>query len=247
MQDKEFDQLFRDRFSEAEIEPSANLWNNIEAELAPKKKKGFPVFWMAAAVGIVAVTAGLLFTKTEKIGLQGPVQMAQHIAPEQVEAPVKTALENDYSSSEVEEEVESTPLVIAPSIDVNYKSEYASVKVEKPKKDLGAMQPIDENAHLPNTTLASTASVEKDGWVSDTRTVLASVNTESQTADDVINENDQADRKGIRNVGDLVNFVVDKVDKRENKFLKFNTDDDDNSSLIGINIGFIKLNSRKHK
>ena len=52
------------------------------------------------------------------------------------------------------------------------------------------------------------------------------------------------ERKGIRNVGDLVNFVVDKVDKRDKKLLHFNTDEDDNSSLVGINIGFLKLNKK---
>ena len=46
MQDKEFDKLFKDRFEDAEIEPSANLWANIEHELAPKKKRVFPIYWM---------------------------------------------------------------------------------------------------------------------------------------------------------------------------------------------------------
>ena len=43
MQDKEFDQLFKDKFDDAQIEPSANLWANIEAELVPKRKRVFPV------------------------------------------------------------------------------------------------------------------------------------------------------------------------------------------------------------
>ena len=29
MQDKEFDQLFRDTFEDAQVEPSLNLWNSI--------------------------------------------------------------------------------------------------------------------------------------------------------------------------------------------------------------------------
>ena len=62
----------------------------------------------------------------------------------------------------------------------------------------------------------------------------------------VMNENDMADKRGIRNMGDLINFVVDKVDKREDKLIRFDTDDD-NSSLIGINIGMIKFSKKKHK
>ncbi len=72
--------------------------------------------------------------------------------------------------------------------------------------------------------------------------VIASVQVNNKV-EDVINEN-SSDRKGIRNVGDLVNFVVDKVDKRDKKLVRFNTDDDDNSSIVGINIGFLKFNKK---
>ncbi|HEX8608377.1 MAG TPA: hypothetical protein VF679_07045, partial [Pedobacter sp.] len=63
MEDKDFDQLFRDQFEEAEVRPSANLWGNIEKELSPKKRMVLPVYWMAAAVAVVAVMVGLLMPK----------------------------------------------------------------------------------------------------------------------------------------------------------------------------------------
>ena len=47
MPDKEFDQLFRDKFNDAEIEPSANLWASIDQKLEPKRKRTFPIYWMA--------------------------------------------------------------------------------------------------------------------------------------------------------------------------------------------------------
>ena len=71
MPDKEFDQLFRDKFNDAEIAPSANLWANIEQQLEPKRKRTFPMYWMAAASIVVAITAMLVFQKTEKIQLRG--------------------------------------------------------------------------------------------------------------------------------------------------------------------------------
>jgi hypothetical protein len=55
------------------------------------------------------------------------------------------------------------------------------------------------------------------------------------------------ERVRIRNAGDLVNFVVDKIDRREQKIVAFNTDDDDNSSLVALNIGPFRFNSKKHK
>lgn len=66
---------------------------------------------------------------------------------------------------------------------------------------------------------------------------LDNVNTISET--EIATE-----KKGIRNVGDLVNFVVEKIDKRDKKLIRFNTDDDDNSSIVGINLGFVRLNPK---
>jgi len=60
MQDKAFDQLLRDKFEEAEIQPSADLWNGISEQLSPKPKRSLPVYWMAAAVAVIVVTIGLL-------------------------------------------------------------------------------------------------------------------------------------------------------------------------------------------
>ena len=67
MPDKEFDKLFKDKFNDAKIEPSANLWANIQKELAPKRRRIVPIYWMAAASILIAVSAMLVFQKTEKI------------------------------------------------------------------------------------------------------------------------------------------------------------------------------------
>ena len=76
--------------------------------------------------------------------------------------------------------------------------------------------------------------------------VLASNNDPALVKDDVSNENVEAPNRGIRNMGDLVNYVVDKLDKREEKLLQFKTEDD-NSSLVALNIGMFKFNQKKHK
>jgi hypothetical protein len=143
-------------------------------------------------------------------------------------------------------EPSGTPLVIAPSIHVSYPSSEATA-AKADKKTLATVQPIEDDVRL-NTIQTVTAEPlkEPDGWHSDT-SVMASTGTETSVTDNAVNENDQVEKKGIRNAGDLINFVVEKIDKREQKFLKFSTDEDDNSSLVGINIGFIKINSRKHK
>ena len=51
----------------------------------------------------------------------------------------------------------------------------------------------------------------------------------------------QPKKHGIRNFGDIVNLVVAKVDKRKDKVIEFSDDDEDGSSITGINLGVIKV------
>src|ERR1700743_2371629 len=62
MQDKEFDDLFRSKLDNFEIEPSAQVWQNIDAELDGKKRKGglFTLLGIAASI-IMLIGAGVLF------------------------------------------------------------------------------------------------------------------------------------------------------------------------------------------
>ncbi|WP_316792082.1 hypothetical protein [Pedobacter frigoris] len=235
MQDKEFDQLFKDRFEEAEVQPSSGLWNNISAELEPKRKTGLQIYWMAAAVAVMVVGIGLLVPKTEKIRLQAPAEIAD-VKAKDISKP---SADRVIDETESDQSYKSTPLVIAPRL-----------KPEGQKKTIIFVQPKVVDEHLVNNAADvkdHTPVMVKSSATADVPIVIASANTSDQNKVNEITETEQPERKGIRNVGDLVNYVVDKVDKRDNKILKFNTDEDDNSSLIAINIGFIKLNSKRHK
>ncbi|MEJ7560666.1 MAG: hypothetical protein WKF66_20315 [Pedobacter sp.] len=228
MEDKDFDQLFKDRFEEAEVSPSADLWGNIEKELSPRKRLVLPVYWMAAAVVIVAIMVGVLMPKSEPIQLRGSAdEVATNINSETIASP------KAIQEAVVEEEVKSTPLVIAPRLNEN-----------EVKKDFAAMQPIASSKHPVNKEVQNTpavaAQVEAEMPVAEV--MMARVETPQEIT--TYNEVDQPEHKGIRNVGDLINIVVNKVDKREKKLIQFNTDEDDNSSVVAINIGFLKFNKR---
>jgi hypothetical protein len=245
MPDNEFDKLVKDKFEDAAIEPSANLWANIEKQLAPKRKRTIQIFWMAAAVICIAITAMLVFQKTEKIMLRGgeataivvkPTAQQEMVANDVDTAfalPVTTRLSEEISFASKKVKVVITPENKAPEnnlrniqapVQPNTNEFRLAIKQQDPK-------PIDV---LPvNETQA------------DNTTVIAQLAPKQNMESDVISETDNiSQRKGIRNVGDLVNFVVEKVDKREKKLVRFNTDDDDNSSIVGINIGFLKFNKK---
>lgn len=238
MQDKDFDRLFKDRFEEAEIQPSSSLWSNIEKELTPKKKRGFPVYWAAAAVVVIATTIGLLSQKTEPLKLQGnPVETAQ------VEKlPVTPSKQNSVVEEQVVTRPESTPLVLAPKIKLENLVRKNSQLAVQPNPEVKRQQiKVVDVAPEQKEEIKSVATLEKEIMIAK---VDPPVVTEQSNQ---IAETEVRERKGIRNVGDVINFVVDKLDKREKKIIQFKTDDDDNSSLIAVNIGILKFNSRKNK
>lgn len=251
MPDKEFDNLFRDKFIDAEIEPSANLWANIESQLTPKRKRSFPIYWMAAASVAVAITALLVFQKTEKIKLRGTSEVASANKPA-TEDVIAVPSENIAQVAET-----STMPSTKSFASATPKTEMAKVqnlqygapekKIEKNQEDL---QPNNMIAHLPikKIEIEPMNVVPKETVVAadNNQTMIASAEvTQKLENANTISETEVAtEKKGIRNVGDLVNFVVEKIDKRDKKLIRFNTDDDDNSSIIGINLGFVKLNSK---
>jgi hypothetical protein len=235
MEDKDFDQLFRDQFEEAEVAPSTNLWDNIERELSPKKRAILPAYWMAAAVVVIGVMVAVLMPKTEPIRLQGNADDAFAANPAGTNsfAVGKDSSHVDNKSIVEDKEPASTPLVIA-----------ARLNEEDVKKDFELVQPIAERKHPVSMDVQNTpsiiAKVEPESPVNDV--MIASVESTPEVQPTTTVE--QPEHRGIRNVGDLINIVVNKVDKRDKKLIQFNTDEDDNSSVVAINIGFLKFNKR---
>ncbi|MFI5452342.1 hypothetical protein ACHMWN_09305 [Pedobacter sp. UC225_61] len=242
--DKEFDNLIRNKFEDAEIEPSANLWATIEQQLEPKRKRVIPIYWMAAASVAIAITALLVFQKTEKIQLHGDDTVATVVEPTKQDAVIPTT------------EVPVIPVSVKES-----NSTSSAVKTQKvqlldrtPSENnseiiLASVQPKTITDRLPIKAADAKPLdvIEREVPIENNEVVIAKVEPQKEEGQVITETENTTERRGIRNVGDLVNYVVDKVDKREKKLVRFNTDDDDNSSLIGINIGFLKLNSKKHK
>lgn len=238
MQDKEFDQLFKDRFEGAEIQPSSNLWGNIEKELAPKKTRKFPVYWAAAAVVVVATTVGLLSQKTEKLQLKGTSSVS---TIEVAKTPEVTAV-GTVVTEQITADPEGTPLVLAPKVKLENLVLKNKQTAMQPNRELKRQQ-----INTPDVAPVVKEQI-KPVVVPPVDIVIAKVDPpEVEKQDNEITETEGRERRGIRNVGDVINFVVDKLDKREKKIIQFRTDDDDNSSLIAVNIGILQFNPKRNK
>ncbi|MGZ3999543.1 MAG: hypothetical protein ACXVIY_02890, partial [Mucilaginibacter sp.] len=62
MQDREFDDVFRNKLDGFEAEPSAKVWVGIDATLDEKSRKKAIMPWLSIAASIIVlVSAGILF------------------------------------------------------------------------------------------------------------------------------------------------------------------------------------------
>lgn len=250
--DNEFDRLFKNQLFDAEVQAPEGMWGRIAPQIAPKKQRKVGLYWSAAATVLVALSAGLLFKPQGKIALHAPaVVTASEPITTQPEIPdTKLESETSYadvaagSKSNTEDQYSKENVVTAP---------VASPAAEE--KSLLALEPVEEENHhdvsvaVEEPKLAATR-IERNPITESVITndsALADDESTTTTAFDEPASEQAQSRPRIRNAGDLVNFVVDKLDKREQKFVEFRTDEDETSSLVAINIGPLKINQRRHK
>jgi uncharacterized protein (UPF0333 family) len=248
IRDKDFDQLFKDAFADAEVTPSRDLWSNIENEITPKKKRIIPVYWLSAAAVLLIATLGVLVYQQQD-STSGDKKLASNTIEKTKPAvqvvkdssativapfenivpvlPVKSKAVSVVAKTKVKQDivkpVEKQRIVTAPEVQ---KQETVIAQVEDPKRDIKAQieAAILEQPKVDIVTAANPTTIKTD---------------------EPVNENEQSN-KGIRNVGDVVNLIVNKMDKRKDKLIQFRTDDDD-SSLASINIGPFKIGKRNKK
>lgn len=249
--DNEFDRLFKDRLMDAEVQAPVDLWDRIAPQIAPKKKRNTGLYWSAAATVLIAVSAGLLFKPQEKIALHAPTVLTA--AKRSSAQPLSVDSQAEHKATAVYADVP------AASVDrVNHRS-LSENSIEIPvatlveiEKNSSAVQPNDEENHhhiiaaVQEPVLAITQPAQTS--IKEPIIIQPEVDVEEPIATTALvetAEHGQESRPRIRNAGDLVNFVVDKLDKREQKFLEFRTDEDESSSLVAINIGPLKINQRR--
>ncbi|WP_443938004.1 hypothetical protein [Pedobacter sp. MW01-1-1] len=241
-----FDTVFKMAFDDAEVHPSANFWPAIETELAPKQSRKVPFLWMAAAsIGVLVAIGVLLYTNrvTER-----PRVANNTIAPKKL--PAKTDTLKAIVAEPVKQELVATQ---APQPKVEQKRVERAVQNTIPVNagDDFKLQTVIAQVAKPDDAntqivLASNQPQQKANNTANVKPEIDLINTTPQISDEPINENEQS-RTGIRNLGDLVNLVVGKVDKRKEKFIQFNTNEDDDTSISAINIGPFKLGKYKNK
>ncbi len=247
MSDKDFDQLFNSKLTDLEIEPSAKVWSNINNDLSNKaagKKKAIPYMRIAAAIiAIMGVSLFFIRPDTEKIKLHGPDtnSVIEHTS-------VKSSNPSGLSSS--------NNIIITPEDNIEIKHIVQSYKhLTKHNKDVNApviSKPVDSVQYVavsdPNQAIDIHSKTSMQNSIT-TTIMYAPVSSNNDKAIQPVGLKSQAQNivakpkgKKIRSLGDLLNVVIAKVDKREDKIIEFtDSGDDDTFNISGVNLGLIKV------
>jgi len=255
--DKELDKLFQQRFGDLEVEPSNDVWGNISNKLDNKVsgKRSFSIFWMAAASVIVVISAGLWFTRpVEIVKLQRSPEMAQEkveiLAPSIMKEPITEPVQEEpilvelnpgltefatekpaVNDFKLVAEISPTTPELKPAVE-QPQQVIASAVVKKPI----ATQP-KQSVKVPERYSGDQSLLD----VTQADLIAKADIPEEQTMDE---EHVSAGNKRIRSIAGLVNFVIARVDKREDKLIEFK-DGTEGSEISGINLGLVKIKSRK--
>lgn len=251
--DNDFDKLFQEKLAGVEINPSEKVWNNISSEISPRGvKKGVSAMWLVAASVLVVLYLGFLFKpQRESIKLQAST-VAEDNKPVVERDPVKEEIKAERHSKGIMfldrlaslkfernrrmKSFESSKTAIAKNISSISDSQQEQDQMLISKEALSL-----ETKILPDTPAFIAMQGNIDAIKPERDLIPASEeNTQSDLGSRRDNEN-----KGIQSVGDLVNFVVRKVDHRKEKIIEF-SNHDEGSSVSGINLGLIKIKTKQN-
>ena len=264
MQDDEIDDLFRSKLDGFEMEPSINVWRGVTAGLQPRKGKGLLMPFLSIAASIlVLITAGILFTpqrrgvavkhsaltKVTKTHSSHTIVAQANNTPANY-APDLTLAENKPSkpinkiaSNNKAETVKVTP---GENVVVNGKREIPAQPVEQPVIASVITKPDGKDVVLPGneTKLLPKQPVDEARTSFTTKPVLIADQLPVQNSTEVVP--DLKPKHKIHNLGDLLNVVVAKVDKRKDKVIVFaNRDGEEEATVTGVNLGIIKFRKEK--
>lgn len=243
----EWDNLFKNKFDNAEIEPSAKIWENIEANLPANNRRRIPIYWWAAA-SILIVSATLqvfnIYFNKELNDVGNIPNVAYHnkIKKNVSKADTSASLKIFAKKQQVEHSAFSRSAevkyrkITKNRVLISYKKQKHLVQNQLNHHKINT-EPI-RKLELPSTDTLLVASLLS------AKTTVDIIEVDSIAILNGVKVQASIPKKGIKNLGDLVNFLVNKIDKREKKLIKFDSNADNNSSIVALNIGFIQLNSK---
>jgi hypothetical protein len=263
MQDKELDRLFQQKLDDLEIQPSAHVWQGINAELNAGRRKGILLPLLSAAAGVILlITAGILFIPkqrgkhndhpTEIVKTHQPVTQSVAVTVKPVEPP--TTAQNKVPANPVIAPVNTIAQLNKTKIKSNL-----TPSVSQPVNPIPSPvtahtdEPLLANAPAADYPVVNAAAPDTAARISPKLTIIASDNTQAALIARVPSHDAHViaakpvKKHRIRSLGDVFNVVIAAVDKRKDKVIEFSNTDEDDATITGLNLGFIKVKKEKEK
>jgi hypothetical protein len=263
MQDKELDRLFQQKLDDLEIQPSAGVWQGISAELNTDKRRRtlFPLLSAAAGV-VLLITAGILFIPKQPVknsDRHHPTEIAQ--APKAVQNPIAVKIDpvvppapnqNKVPANQVIAPVNNIALVNKTKPNLTPSTQQQPVVTAQPPVAAHADEPLLANAPAVDYHVVKTDAPDTATRISPKPTIINSekaqpvliAQTPAQSAPATARP---VKKHRIRSLGDVFNVVIAAVDKRKDKVIEFSNTDEDDATITGLNLGFIKVKKEKDK
>jgi len=252
MSDKDLDKLFSAQLADMEVEPSAAVWNNIKREVSGEEasgsKKSIIPFLQIAAGVIVLVSVALLFRpRTEKVALRGNAIAAIAANPSgRLVITPQTTTEQDMQVQDVvpvspvanhrESKATVHTATLPTNIAVDTTNANSSNRVFMASNTLNNDKPLLQQT-VTDQPIPKVLTAVQSGTDHNKPFKALAVNNPPALKDNATT----AKKKKIRNLGDLLNVMIAKVDKRDKKIIEFNDEDDDDTlNPTHINLGLIQ-------
>ena len=225
--EKTFDKVFKDKLGEVSVAPSPQVWENISASLDPKQHKKrviYPWLGLAASVLLVSLGAWWFFPMNQaQVGAVKVVNVQQK--PTRI-TEVQPTAQGNLPKKELAHIAK--PLVVNKVAQLQQELPLppSSVNTVDPKPSATIIQPEQQQVAVLNESPSQPVTILKTPQ----ETALNSAQPSAK----------KHAKKRIRSLSDLVNFVVAKVDDREDKVLETSSDGAI-LSLTALNVGPLKF------
>jgi hypothetical protein len=251
MQDNELDTLFRSNLEDFETEPSARVWQNIDAELKTGKRRVIVLmpFLSVAASIIVLVTAGILFIPHKtRVAQHHPVNnlIARNIPQVKTITVVPATTTPHITPKTLTAKAAKYVARLQPAKKYRYMLQppvanstiNQSQVINQPVQQVIAMAPqiLDKNvqpAKIDTLLIAENSAPAQN--------IKPATITDIAAPEDKLVAKTNAKKHRIHSFGDMMNVVIAAVDKRKDKIIEFSDTDDDEATITGVNLGIVAV------
>lgn len=254
MQDEEFDELFRAKLNDLEVEPSERVWTGVTKATRHEDRTKKVWLYPGIAASILAVLGiGAVFLAAPQkpprlaVKMQNGMKNGSPLAAVVDPAGQKPMTNMSSDRSGKKHNVQSSHFIAAAWRKQHRVADFHKtiIGANKPAKNaeeghFAALQPLPSvkatgSLPLPNVPLQTIAIAA----IPEQEVKVQPVAITRETAPGVAAKRPAKHR--IRTLGDMFNVVIASVDKRKDKVIEFGNTDDDESTITSVNLGILKI------